>query len=403
MIIGIDASRANVREKTGTEWYSWYIIRHLAPLLADHQVRLYTREPLEPGLQGLGGQVGERVLRWPPGVLWSHIRLAWELWRHPPDVLLVTADTVPIIHPRNTVTVIHDVAFEKFPELYRGRSVQRRLGWLRPLVHLAVRLATLGRYSASERDYHRWSARHALRASRTVLTVSEFSKREIVETLAGDPRMIAVVYQGVKQPEDFASIDETAARDALGRLQITRPYILFVGRLEKKKNIGMMLTGYARYRRRAEHPLDLVLAGSPGYGWGEAWDTVPDDVRPFIHVLSWQGNDTIRILESSARLMMYISRHEGFGVPPLESMSAGVPVMASRFASIPEALGDAAYYIDGDDPESVAHGILRLQNDEPLRRSLIERGQAQVRKYTWEKSARQIAPFLTSQPLDSPT
>ena len=120
MIIGIDASRANSLEKTGTEFYSWYLIRELTRQHPEHRFRLYTREPLRDGLEQLGEHVEARVLIWRPGLLWSHLRLSWELLWHRPDMLFVPADTVPLYHPKKTITTIHDVAFERWPEAYRG-------------------------------------------------------------------------------------------------------------------------------------------------------------------------------------------------------------------------------------------------------------------------------------------
>ena len=191
MIIGIDASRANQREKTGTEWYSWHLIRQLVPLLSGHTIRLYTREPLLADLVDLKAQgAEERVLGWRPGIMWTHLRLSWEMIWHQPDVLLILADTVPLVHPPNTFTTIHDIAFERMPELYGQRSVQRRIGWAKPLVSLGIHILTFGQYGASELDYHRWSVRHALRACHKIFSVSKFTKQELIDVLKADPEKI---------------------------------------------------------------------------------------------------------------------------------------------------------------------------------------------------------------------
>lgn len=402
MIIGLDASRANITERTGTEKYAWEVLHRLLRLLPGHHLRLYAREPLRPEWLPLPPEVDVRVLTWPPGVLWSHVRLSWELWRHPPDLLFVPADTVPLVHPPRTVTTIHDVAFERWPELYRGRSVQRRLGWLRPLVHLLVRLATLGRYSASERDYHRWSVRQALRASPSILTVSEFSKREIVELLGVRPERITVTPLGVRQSESFSAIPSQQRHQVRQQLNLNRPFYLFVGRLESKKNIGLVMQGYDLYRQRSTHPLDLVLIGNPGYGWEEVEAQLR--VKPYrgsVHVLGWQPDPIVDVLQVSATALICISKYEGFGIPAVESLSAGVPVLSSRQGALPEVLGSAAHYIDQPSADAVANGLVEVTSNEQVRSACIKAGLAQAKKFTWEKTAARTADLLLAASLRS--
>lgn len=400
MVIGIDASRANVAERTGTERYAWEVIRRLLPLLHSHQVRLYVREPLRSDWGPLGDQVQVRVLRWPPAVLWSHLRLSWELLWHHPDVLFVPADTVPLIHPPTTITTIHDVAFERFPELYRSASVQRRLGWLRPLIHTAVRLFTLGRYGASERDYHRWSVRHALRTCSRILTVSEFTKSELVQTLKADPDRITVTYLGVRQPETYAALGTEQRRKTLERLCIPKPFFLYLGRLEKKKNILGVLAAYSRLVQThgAATIPDLVLVGSPGYGWAEA-QPVAERLRSSgkLHILGWTTDEDVMVLQTSAVALIYLSWYEGFGIPAVESLSAGVPVLAARVGSLPEVLGAAAFLVDPNDTEQIVSQMFTISTDQALRQRLIHLGLERVRNYTWERTSTATASILISR------
>src|SRR3989338_44165 len=111
MVIGIDATRANKSQKTGVEWYSYHLIRELIKLPTPHTFRLYFRDAPEPGLAKLGQDVEYRILRWPPRYLWTQVRLSWEMLMHPPDLLFIPAQIIPLLHPTNTVTTIHDVAF----------------------------------------------------------------------------------------------------------------------------------------------------------------------------------------------------------------------------------------------------------------------------------------------------
>ncbi|MBI5798591.1 MAG: glycosyltransferase family 1 protein, partial [Candidatus Yonathbacteria bacterium] len=122
MIIGIDASRANRRLKTGTEWYSFALIQALKKIIGHptgDRVLLYTNTPLEGGLEQCPDGWEERRLGWRFGRLWTQIRLSWEMFWQPPDVLFIPAHTIPLIHPKRTIVTIHDIGFERLPELYR--------------------------------------------------------------------------------------------------------------------------------------------------------------------------------------------------------------------------------------------------------------------------------------------
>lgn len=395
MVIGLDASRANIAERTGTEKYAREVIQRMLPLLRQHHVRLYVREPLLPDWPELESHVEVRVLNWAPGLLWSHLRLSWELLWHRPDVLFVPADTVPIVHPRQTVTTIHDIAFERFPELYRKKTVQRRLGWLRPFINAAVRLFTLGRYSASERDYHRWSVRQAIRASTAILTVSDFSKQEIVDVLRVSPSRIVVTHLGVLQPEHFAAITTQHRKEVLRRLRLDRPFILYLSRLESKKNIGQVIQSYHRYRQQVPSPLDLVLVGNPGYGWEDANTFLAQqEYRSCVHTLGWQPDSIVDVLHVAAQALICISQYEGFGLPTIESFSAGVPVISSRHGSLPEVLGPIAYYVDDQSIDSVVQGMIESTTPNVLRTSRIQQGLQHVRQFTWETTAKKTAEQL---------
>lgn len=396
MVIGIDASRADVREKTGTEWYSWHLITRLPGRLPEHRIRLYLREAPEESLAHLGPNVEIHILRWAPGILWSHLRLSWELWRHAPDVLFVPADTVPLRHPPRTITTIHDVAFERFPELYRGRSVQRRIGWLRPIVHAAVRLVTGGKFGASELDYHRWSVRHAVRTCDRIITVSEFSKQEIIATVGAEPGRITVIPLGVAQPATYRTITDSDMERMRQKHGIPDSYFLFLGRLESKKNIVNLIRAYDLYRRRHDGRCAFVMVGNPGFGWDEAKRFLDGSVsaRTAIIRLPWQNTATIQQLQKGARVFIFATRYEGFGLPPLESLSAGVPVIASTSGSLPEILGAAAYYVNPDDVAGIAQAMAVVDHEAIIREQLITAGFGRVRQYSWDRTAELTAAIL---------
>lgn len=351
MVIGIDASRANEPKKTGTEWYAWHVIQELKRIIpADYRVRLYSREPLEGELAELPPNWESSVLRWPPRRLWTQLRLSWEMLVRPPDVLFVPVHVMPLIAPARSVVTLHDVAFVVQPQAY---------GWFENLYqHFAVRYA-------------------ALRA-RAILTVSEFSKSELVKYFAVPEKKISVTPLG-----------HEGAGVAGGSVdpRIAEPYLLFVGRIEWKKNIDGLLRAYRAYVERGGR-CSLVLAGKRGHGGDEAMNVIKDwEQQSRVIELGYVSQEQLAALYAHARAFVFVSRYEGFGIPILEAMSHGVPVITSSTTSLPEVAGDAALLVSPDDTAGISAAMQRIDEDESLRTKLVQKGRERCKIFTWKRTA----------------
>ncbi len=384
MTIGIDASRANVVEKTGTEWYSFHIIRHLIRQHPEAHFILYTKEPFRPPLDALvAPHIENRVLKWPLRFLWSQLRLSLEMLLRPPEVLFIPSHTIPLIHPKRTVTTCHDVGFERFPELYgRKRIGQHGIGGL--IRTAIVRALTLGRYGTTELDYHRFSMRLAVRSAAAIITVSAFSARELETFYHVPTSRVQVIPLGL-DPQDVAVPPDAAA--IRQRLTLSRPYLLFTGRLERKKNIRRLVEAYALMQQASDAP-DLVLVGNWGEGSDEIQDAlsrVSDQTR--VHILPWLAPGDFAAVEAGAAIFVMPSLYEGFGLPVLNAFALGVPVVASTSGSLPEIAGDAAVLVDPYDVHALARACQRAFADQPLRSTLIARGHQRVKAYRWETTA----------------
>ena len=171
MRIGIEASRANRSEKTGVEWYAHHLVQTLKtlPEAEDHSWLLYGNTPLAHGLERGPSNWHEVRLAWPPTYLWTQLRLSYEMWRHPPEVLFVPAHVLPRVIPRHTVVTVHDVGFARRPDLYPGFN----------------RVPSMK--TSAPRHFFEWSMRDIVKRASRILTVSEFSKAELVELYAADP------------------------------------------------------------------------------------------------------------------------------------------------------------------------------------------------------------------------
>ncbi len=394
MRIGIDASRANVRERTGTERYSYHIITEMVAIDRSIRFTLYVdRQPL-PEISNLGPNVDIKVLKWPFGFLWSQLRLSWEMFRNPPDVMFVPAHTMPIVHPRRTVTTIHDLGFEHDRSLYDSRRIGGP-GLVGALLNIAARVATFGKFGNSELDYHRWSARFAASRASHLITVSDFTRRDIIRRYGVSNNSITVIYHGFDRAL-FMRPANSAIQSVQKSLAVIPPYILFIGRLEKKKNILDLIRAFER-SRGAIQTLSLVLVGRPGLGWDEARAYIErHDLGAHVRELGWQPNEVSIPLMAGASAVALLSEFEGFGMPLLESFSVGTPVIAARRAAIPEVAGEAARLVDPHDIDAVSREIVTVVTDEQVRAACIDRGLKRVVGFTWQRAARLTLSVLRS-------
>ncbi|USN53896.1 MAG: glycosyltransferase family 4 protein [Candidatus Nomurabacteria bacterium] len=391
MRIGIDASRANTLHRTGTEWYSFFVIKELLEQDTKNSYVLYVKEPLVADMHYLAEKAEIRVLKWPPKFLWNLFRLSWEMFWNKPEILFVPAHTIPFIHPKKLITTIHDVGFERFPELYAQHPIGPKRGVLRYLFSFFVRLFSLGRYGNNELDYHRFSVRMALQHGGEILTVSNFSRDEICHFFPFPKERIRVIHNGL-HPDYAKTYSEEEIAQTRHTYALPESYVFFIGRWEKKKNIDGLLRGFAQFQKENKDQ-HLVLIGKPGTGFDEAWAALDEETRKQIFLLERVHEEVPQIM-AGARMLLFPSKYEGFGLPVLEAMALGVPVICSKFASLPEVAGNAAYYLRDDTPESIAQALKDVNGSSELREQLREKGFQQVKGFSWQKTGQQIRDLI---------
>jgi glycosyltransferase involved in cell wall biosynthesis len=368
MIVGIDASRANKFYKTGTEWYSYHLIQELKKIAdPEDQFILYSREPLLGDLEILPNNWKSKILRWPPQKLWTQFRLSWEMLFHSPDILFVPAHVIPVIHPKKTITTCHDVGFLRLPQVY---------SWL-------------------EIKYQRFALNFAIRHAKKIIVVSEFTKKELIELTGISSERMVRVYNGYDRSRYKVIEDQTAIEMVLKKYNLCKPYILYVGRLELKKNTPGLVQAFGILKKNSNlksqiSNLKLVLVGQPGFGFEKIAEAmIENDLHDEVILPGWIDQKDLPFLINGAELFVFPSFYEGFGIPVLEAASCGTPVVASDIEPIRETAGEAVYFVDPWKPEDIASGILRVLDDQSLREELKIRGLAQVEKFSWEKCARE--------------
>lgn len=379
MLIGIDASRALRKERTGTENYSWQLIRHLLALGSGHRFRLYCPQPPPAGLfdppdrphvDAAGvSPVETRVIPWPR--LWTHLRLSLEVTRRRPDVLFVPSHVLPLFHPRHSVVTVHDLGYRLFPEAHK------------PL----------------DRAYLDLSTRFNAHSAAAVLADSQATKDDLVRFTGVAPARVTVVHLGRDEmlaPEQ----DPGRLTEVQQRLGIASPgqpaprYMLYVGTLQPRKNLVRLVDAFAVARQ--QHPdLILVLAGRRGW--------LADPIFARVEVLGL--HDAVRFpgyvadadlpaLLSGALCFAFPSLHEGFGFPVLEAQACGAPVLVANTSSLPEVAGDGALLVDPLDTDAIAAGLLRLAGDPALRDRLRAAGFANLHRFSWQRCARETLAVL---------
>lgn len=368
-VIGIDASRALSAAPTGTEGYSYHLIRALLPRLTDYRVRLYFRSA--PGSDPTGETDGtppfwtaphveQRVIPFPR--LWTHLRLSWEMRQHPPDLLFVPAHLLPLIRPRRTLVTVHDLGYRYFPAAHPWR----------------------------QRLYLEWGTRRDARTATHLLADSRATRDALIREYGIPERKITVAYPGyeatlqpVRDPVRLAAVR--------ARYEISDPYVLYLGRIQPRKNLERLVNAFAHLL--PDHPtLTLVLAGPSGW--------LDQPIRAQVQALGlaervrfpgYIAPEDKAALLSGALVFAFPSLYEGFGFPVLEAQACGVPVLTSLTSSLPEVAGKGAWLVNPLEESSIAAGLDYLVRDEGMRRYLVARGQENLCRFSWEATAETVA------------
>jgi glycosyltransferase involved in cell wall biosynthesis len=358
MRIAIDASPAAKRPRTGTEFYTLHLILALADLNTRNEYTLLLNDEVPEEFSDLPASF--RTQRIPQRWLWAQTRLPRELRRSRADVFFAPANIIPFLHPPKCVTTIHDVAFHHFPECY----------------------------TAFVRWYLELTTRFALCRAAKVIVVSQATKDDLVRIYNAEPSHIEVIHSGAP-PSRERPISPDEIGSTLRRYGITRPYLLYLGRLEEKKNVARIVEAFQKLKEQGI-PHRLVLGGTPGVGFRRIKRLI--EASSFVQdiVLAGYVDDEKEQLYAGAAVFIFPSLYEGFGFPILEAARHGTPVVTSRCSSLPEVAGEAALLVDPIDVDEIAEAVSRLIHDQHLRDQLVERGYERLSEFDWGDTAAKV-------------
>ena len=296
-------------------------------------------------------------------ILWHRLRapIPIELFAGRADVLHAPDFSLPPTLRARTVVTIHDLAFMTHPEC----AVPSLRAYLNRVVPRAVRRA----------DH--------------LIAVSQRTADDMVELLGVAPKKITVIHLGV-DPSVRRVEDQARLEAAVARYGLRRPFALAVGTIEPRKNFARLIEAFSLARQRAAGPAQLVIAGRKGWLYDGVFETVERlGLRDNVRFLDYIPDGDLPVLYSLAAVVAMPSLYEGFGIPMVEAMACGAPVVASAVGSLPEIVGDAGLLAPPENVEALADALTRAVGDEYLRAQMVARGYERVRLFDWDAAARQ--------------
>jgi glycosyltransferase involved in cell wall biosynthesis len=364
MHIGIDAHAIGARQG-GNETYITNLIKSLAEIDGNNRYTIYLANAgaaaeWREGFTKRYKNFSVRLLPPPTPLVRVPVYLTYELFRRPVDVLHVQF-TAPPFCRIPVVATIHDLSFERMPETFTRRgSLQLKL-----------------------------TVRRTAKKAAMITTGSEYSRQDLLSIYKLSPEKVAVTNYGIGSQFVPQPSAPNEAEEIRGRFGVSRDFLLAVGSLQPRKNLVRLIRAYARLRsEREDFRPQLVIVGRKLWLASEIFGEVKrqqwaDDVI----LTGYVADEDLPALYRAARAFVYPSLFEGFGLPPLEAMACGTPVVTSDVTSLPEVTGDAALLIDPNDERALANAMIEIVNNDALRAELRERGIAQAKKFTWRDAA----------------
>ncbi len=373
MHIGIDVSPALRKHKTGVEWYVYHCVSQMLQLESSHTFLLYADKKFSSDFLDTNNSVQQKYLPWPFALFWSEFRLSYECFRKAPDVLFVPGRGLPLIHPKKTITAIHDLGFFEH-DPYRSR---KRI------------------------EYLKWSNQFAVSHASHIITFANFTKEEIIKRYGISEKLITVIPHAYDNEIFHGSYSQQEVDEFLDRKGIKKPYIVSISRIDGRKNIIRLTRAFEKVHLQHEE-LSLVLAGPLGFFGDEikkAWEAT--NCASAIQYLSWIEEREKALLLQGAACFVFPSLFEGFGIPVLEAQGSGVPVLCSSTTTLPEVVGEGALFFDPLSIDNIAEKINQILSDHALSQQLIQKGLENTKRFSWKKTAEKTLEILVNHKIAS--
>jgi glycosyltransferase involved in cell wall biosynthesis len=347
--------------RAGVSHYIEQVLHHLGHIDHTNQYSIYTTRGMGAANLGLPANFCVYPSRLP--TINPRVRIPWEqmiapliLRRSGADLFHGTLNVAPFASPVPTVITIHDLAFIRFPHTFRSHN----------------------------RTYLDVATRTSARNAACILAVSEHTKREVTGLLGVPPERVIVTHDAARA--HFRPPDPNTLAQFRLRHNLPDQFILYVGTVEPRKNLTTLLDAYSQVARATDTP--LLVGGGKGWLYGPVFERLEaHGLRSHVHFVGYLDEEELPLWYAAATLFVFPSIYEGFGMPPLEAMSCGTPVVTSNTSSLPEVVGNAGLTVDPTNADALADAMLQVLHDESLRADLRERGLQRARLFSWHTTA----------------
>jgi len=403
MTIGFDASRAFVEGRTGTENYSYQLLKALAKIDTENHYLIYLRESQKSKVKSQNWPENFKFVTINMPRLWTQVGLSFRTWIDPLDVLFVPSHTLPLMKKPGlkTVLTVHDLGAEYLPGFHQLKQV------------LYLKLMTY----------------YQLKTATKIIAVSAATKEDIIRKVGVPEKNIEVVHEGVG--EEFKRQNSKGKNDVVNdivkRYDLEREkYFLFVGTIQPRKNLVRLITAFSNFLSKTDSAnkqvlsskyqvvgdrknantrllntqyiipnIKLVLVGQKGWKSEEIYK-LPEQlgIEDRVVFTGRIPDEDLVGLYNGAMALTYPSLFEGFGLPILEAMACGCPVITSNISSMPEVAGNSAILVDPYNIQEIAGAMNKITLDDTLRSSMIKKGIVRAGQFGWEKAAREMLEIL---------
>ena len=389
MKIAIQAADLDAARIDGTRVYIYNLLKQFGKLDNSSEFLIYHKDKFNPELAPPNFP-NYKIKTISAPLFWTQARFAWEIKKDKPDVLWMPMHNMPLFKRKGTKTVatIHDLAFKYFPETFTKKDLFK--------INLLTKIAV------SRAD--------------KIIAISESSKRDILKFYPGThPEKIKVIYHGFDKNVYERERDFQKEKEIKNKYKIDGAYIIYIGAIQPRKNLEKLIEAFEKV---SSHLTDLTPSPSPYKGEGEKNSRRGGNFKlVLVGEKAWLSKGVFEKIESSfnkkdiicpgqlnfeavghllrgASAFVFPSLYEGFGIPILEAFASKVPVICSKNSSLPEVGGDAALYFEDNNAEDMANKIKEIITNETLRQEHIKKGLEQIKKFSWEKCAKETLDYI---------
>lgn len=358
MKIAIDI-RSAAGEKVGKGWYTFHLVQNLLKLDQENQYILYTKDPV-PGFEYVKN-AEQKVIN-AKSIFW-HRAVAKDAVLENVDIFFApTSYIIPALLPKSvkTIITIHDLVAFLFPNNHNKKAVFVEKLFLK----------------------------RALKKAAFVAAISQNTKRDILSLFKYDEEKIDIVY--CSAGDEFKPLNKSFLKPFADKTNLPKDFFLAVGTLEPRKNYVTLIESFAQLHEKFPQ-YHLIIVGGKGWQYEEIFKAIKlHYLDKYVHILGYLSSSSLVKLYNLAKAFVFPSYYEGFGIPPLEAMKSGCPVIASYSSSIPEVVGDAGLLINPENAMDLAAAMAKIIKDQELCENLRSEGFLQSKKFSWAISAKKL-------------